>query len=256
MSSTDTIDWKIAIPTVIATALVVAGANALNMALESDRDKLMARTKNRPIPAQRIKPIDGLIFGVVISSIGMIAITVTANPLAGLGCAIALLTYVFMYTPLKTKSTLCTLVGAIPGALPPVIGGIAIKGYLSSIDVILFMILFLWQLPHFLAIATLYLEDYKKAGFLMLPVMDRDGSSTTRQTLLQILALVTTSLAPSLLGISGSIYCYSAIALGLVMFFFGTWFWISRSISQARLVFRTSIIYLTLLLFIMIVDKR
>ncbi len=255
MSTHGTLNPLLVIFTLLGTCLVVSGANALNMGLEHERDALMARTKNRPVPAGRLKPIDALFFGVILASIGMVCLAFAVNPIAGLLSAIATITYVFIYTPLKTRSTLCTMVGAIAGAMPPVIGGAAVKGTLAIQDMLLFLILFLWQIPHFLAIATIYREDYKRAGYCMLPVIDPDGSSTTRQTILQALALVVVSLTPTWFGITGLTYFYCALVLGFALIFFATWFWTSRLIGQARLVFRASILYLAILLIVMLVDK-
>jgi protoheme IX farnesyltransferase len=174
-------DWARFLHTVIGTALTAAGASVLNQYVERDLDAKMPRTADRPLPAGRIAPMEALAMGVVLGSVGVLYLLMLVNPLSAALAAITLATYVFMYTPLKTRTSLCTVVGAVPGAIPPMIGFAAVDGYLSPGAWALFCIMFFWQLPHFLAIAILYRDDYERGGMKMLPVVDPGLGLTGRQ---------------------------------------------------------------------------
>lgn len=237
------------------TALVAGGTSALNQYLERELDAKMLRTKNRPLPAGRIPPVNALAFGVIIAIAGILLLAWRVNTLTALLAALTLTSYVFLYTPLKQKSHLSTLVGAVPGALPPMGGWTAARGEIGIEAWVLFAILFLWQLPHFLAIAWMYREDYARGGFPMLPVIDPEGRSTGRQILSNCLALLPVSLLPSLLGISGSTYFFGALISGLIFFGCGVAVHFQRNNLSARRLMRASLIYLPFLFLLMALDK-
>jgi protoheme IX farnesyltransferase len=248
-------DWVLLGQTLFGTALVAGGASALNQFLERDSDGLMERTENRPLPAGRLLPIEVLLFGVAlgVAGIGYLALVVR-QPLAALLAAVTFLSYVFVYTPLKRKTTLNTLIGAVPGALPPVIGWVSVRGSFDLEIVSLFVVLFLWQVPHFLAIAWIYREDYGRAGLCMLPVVDRDGGMSARQMTGYCLALIPASLMPLVLGRAGPVYLAGAIVLGVSFLAFALAFWQVRSDSRARSVLRASLLYLPVLLALLLID--
>jgi protoheme IX farnesyltransferase len=228
----------------IGTALSCAGAGVLNMAMERRADGLMQRTRRRPIPAGRIPAATAVSFGGILSTSGVVLLAAKVNALtAGLSVATILL-YLLVYTPLKSRTSLCTVVGAIPGALPPVMGWTAATGSLAPGAWALFGVLFFWQLPHFLAIAWLYREDYARAGYPMLPVLDPEGGSTARQVVLQTLALVLISFAPVSLGLAGGAYLAGASLLGVGFLAFGVAFAKVRSRERARRLFFASLAYL------------
>ena len=239
----------------LGTGLVAGGASAFNQVMERDLDALMKRTRLRPLPDQRLQPVEGLLFGGAITLAGLLLIVASANLIAATVALATLLSYVAVYTPLKRRSSFGTVIGAIPGALPPIIGWAARSGSLSPQAWTLFGIMFLWQLPHFLAIAWMYREDYARAGFPMLPVLEPDGRSTGRQSVLYAAALVPLSLAPMLMGIAGEVYFAGALALGLVFLGLTLQFARTRSVRDARRVFFGSIIYLPLLWILMIANK-
>jgi protoheme IX farnesyltransferase len=239
----------------IGTGLVAGGASAFNQVLERDLDALMKRTRSRPLPDQRLQPIEGLLFGTGITLAGLLLIVASSNLLAAAVALATLLSYVVVYTPLKRKSSFGTVIGAIPGALPPIIGWAAVEGSLPVQPWTLFGIMFLWQLPHFLAIAWMYKEDYARAGFPMLPVLEPDGRSTGRQAVGYAAALVPLSLAPTLMGMAGEIYFGGALVLGLAFLWLAIQFARSRSVRDARRLFFGSIIYLPLLWILMIANK-
>jgi protoheme IX farnesyltransferase len=240
----------------VGTALVVGGASALNQLLERQSDALMRRTESRPLPAGRLQPLEGLIFGLLLAMAGLTYLGLALHrPLAALIAGFALISYVFLYTPLKRKTSLNTLVGAVPGALPPVIGWTAVTGSIGSGAAILFVLIFLWQIPHFLAIARIYREDYARAGLLMLPVVDRNGDVTGRQMVSYCLALIPVSLTPGLLGLAGRVYIIGALFLGLGFLAFALRFNREHSVRRARQVLWASLIYLPLLLTLLLVDN-
>lgn len=239
----------------LGTLLVAAAGNAFNMLIERERDRRMQRTAERPLPSGRLTPREVLAFGVICAAIGLGALWVGANPLATALCATILLTYVLVYTPLKPVTTLNTLVGAIPGALPPVVGYAAAAGYVDTRALALFLILFFWQIPHFLAIAWRYRDDYRRGGMRMLPVVDREGRATARYMIVYTLALLLVSLWPPRLLLTGDVYPLLAILLGV--FFLVPVLIAARRRSEPAMrgVFLASIIYLPLLLGAMLWDQ-
>ena len=241
--------------TVLGTALVAAGASAFNQVIERNPDRLMRRTRLRPVPDGRLQPAESLAFATILSVAGLIVLAAGVNTLSS-GVAFAtLLSYVVIYTPLKRRSSFSTVVGAIPGALPPVIGWAAARDGLSQGAWILFAIVFLWQLPHFLAIAWMYREDYARAGFPMLPVIEPDGRSTGRQAVFYCAALLPVSLAPTLVGLTNTAYFAAALMLGLVFFGLTLKFARTRAATDARRLFFGSIIYLPILWLVMIAGR-
>jgi protoheme IX farnesyltransferase len=216
----------------------------------------MARTRNRPLPAGRLLPAEALALGVTASILGVLVLAIGANVLAAALGAAAVATYAFLYTPLKRATSLCTVVGAVPGALPPLIGWAAVRGSLDANAWILFFILFFWQLPHFLAIAWMWKEDYARAGFPMLPVLDPDGAMTGRQVVLQSLALLVVSLAPAATGLAGGTYFFAAVLLGAGFLFLAVRFALLRTRERAAVLFRASVAYLPLLLVLVVLGDR
>lgn len=241
--------------TLAGTALVAGGASAFNQVIERGPDSLMKRTRMRPVPDGRLQPGESLVFATAMSATGLLILGAGVNLLcAAVACA-TLLTYALIYTPLKRRSSFATVVGAIPGALPPVIGWSAASGSLSPGAWVLFGIVFLWQLPHFLAIAWIYREDYARAGFPMLPVVEPDGRSTGRQAILYCAALLPVSLAPTLAGMTGTGYFAAALVLSLLFLALTIKFARTRTIPDARRLFFGSIIYLPILWIIMIAGR-
>jgi protoheme IX farnesyltransferase len=239
----------------LGTGLVAGGASAFNQVLERDLDALMRRTRSRPLPDQRLQPLDAVLFGSALTLVGILLIVAVSNLLAG-GVALAtLVIYTAIYTPLKRRSSFGTVIGAIPGALPPLIGWTAVAGEITVEAWTLFGIMFLWQLPHFLAIAWMYRDDYARAGFKMLPVIEPDGRSTGRQAVAYATALVPLSLAPTAMHMSGDIYLAGALVLGLAFLWLVFKFARTRAVADARRVFFASIVYLPLLWILMIADK-
>jgi protoheme IX farnesyltransferase len=249
------INWLMLFHTVFGTALVAAGASALNQYLERRSDALMHRTENRPLPAGRLLPIEVLSFGLSLGIGGVAYLAVTLLQVwTPLLAAVTFLSYVFIYTPLKRTTTFNTLIGAVPGALPPVIGWVAVRGSLGPEVLIVFLVLFLWQIPHFLAIAWIYREDYALAGLKMLPVSDRHGWATGRSMISYCVALLTVSVAPVVFGWSGVLYLLGAIVLGGGFLLSAVAFARRRSLLRARGVLRASLIYLPALLALLILD--
>ncbi len=236
------------------TALLCAGASALNQFAERDTDARMVRTSRRPLPAGRLRPDEALSFGLVLSGAGL-AMLAFVNPLTLLLGAASLASYVLAYTPLKRLTSLSTVVGAVPGALPPLMGWAAARGSLAPAGWGLFAILFLWQLPHFLAIGWLYRDDYARGGFPMLTVTDRDGSSTGRQAVLYATALLPVTLAAGLLAAAGKGYLWGALLLGVAFLGCAMLFAWDRSTAAARRLFFASVLYLPLLLGLMVFDR-
>ena len=240
----------------VGSALACMGASALNQVYERDADAKMIRTQNRPMPTGRISVMHGILFGSMLSITGVIVIAVTSNALAAGLAAFTILSYVMVYTPLKRITHLSTVVGAAPGALPPIIGYAAAANSLGLEALAIFGIMFIWQLPHFLAIAWLYREDYTRAGFPMLPVIDPSGASTFRQMLLTCMVLVPVGLMPSFIGMTGVAYFIVALVAGLAFMACGILLQIRRTSYCARLMFFASLIYLPLLLLMMVLDAR
>jgi protoheme IX farnesyltransferase len=246
--------WLLLLHTLLGTGLVSAGASALNHVLERDTDARMRRTAERPIPAGRLDADAGLLFGVGLAVVGLVELAVAVNLLTALLGAAALAGYVFAYTPLKRASSLNTVVGAVPGAIPPMMGWAAVRGELDLGAWALFAILFLWQMPHFLAIAWLCRADYASAGLRMLTVRDTDGVRTARQVVLYGAALVPVSLFPAALGLLGTPYLVGALALGLAYLACGVEFSRRRSTPAARRLMFASILYLPALLGVILLD--
>jgi len=239
----------------VGTALVSGGASALNQYAERDADALMSRTRSRPLPSGRVSPAEALAFGLAISGTGLVLLAAAVNWPTALLAAVSLTTYVLVYTPLKRATSLCTLVGAVPGAIPPMMGWAAARGTLGPEAWALFAVLFLWQLPHFLSIAWIYREDYARAGFPMLPVTDRDGHSTARQMVLYSVALVPATLVAGVFAAAGERYLWGAVALGALFVGCAVGFALSRSVRAARWLFLASVLYLPAVLGLMVLDR-
>jgi len=255
LASPEAQDLTLLINTLVGTGLVAAGASALNQLLERKSDAQMQRTESRPLPAGRLQPIEVLVFGLGLSVTGLLWLALTGrHPVAAAVAALTHLSYVFVYTPLKSRTTLNTLVGAVPGALPPIIGWTSVTGALDWQAVAIFLVVFLWQVPHFLAIAWIYREDYARAGLKMLPVTDADGTLTGRQMVLYCLTLVPVSLLPVLHQKAGWIYGLGAVALGGLFLMAAVGFFFDHSNFRARRVLRTSLIYLPALLALMLLE--
>jgi heme o synthase len=240
---------------VLGTGLVASGAAALNQLLERDYDARMRRTRNRPLPSGRLQPTTVMVFGGVCACAGLLYLALAVNLTTSVIGAVSLLSYLFIYTPLKRVTWLNTAVGAIPGALPPSMGWTAARGELSSEGWTLFAILAFWQLPHFLAIAWMYRDDYAQAGFKMLPVIDPGGRRTGRQAVSHTLGLLPVSLCPFLFKMSGPFYLAGAVVLGLAFLWFAIQFARHLDVARARRLFFFSILYLPLLLIVMVLDK-
>jgi protoheme IX farnesyltransferase len=249
------LDLAVLFHTLAGTALVAAGTSALNQYVERREDGLMLRTRHRPLPAGRLDPHRALLFAIGLSVIGILQLLLAVNIMTTMLAALTLLSYVFVYTPLKKVTTLSTLFGAIPGALPPLGGWTAAAGVITPGGLILFAILFFWQLPHSLAIATMYRDDYARGGFLLLPVVDRYGSSTRRQIVLQSLILLPLTLAPTVLGVSGPVYFVGALLLSLALLGFALHTALRDTVTAARRLLLASVVYLPLLLGLMAFDR-
>jgi protoheme IX farnesyltransferase len=251
-------DASVFVALVVGTALLSGGASALNQVWEREADGRMERTKNRPIPAGRISAADGRSFGLVLCAAG-VALLAAAHPLSAVLGLAAAASYVLAYTPLKRRSSLCTVVGAIPGALPPMMGWAACRGTLGAGAWALFALMFLWQLPHFLAIGWIFREDYARGGFPMLTVTDTDGTSTGRQMVLYSAALLPVTLFAGAVVGAGRVYLWGALALGLLFLACAARFAFerskARSVATARRVFLVSVLYLPVLLGLMVFDR-
>jgi heme o synthase len=241
--------------TVLGTALIASGTAALNQWYERDADGKMRRTQGRPLPSGRLDPAHALIFALTISLAGFVELAWGANLLAGLLGLFTLLSYLFIYTPLKQRSPHSTTIGAIPGAMPPLIGYAAASGKLTWEAWALFAILLVWQFPHFYAIAWMYREDYERAGIRMLPVVEPDGESTARRILLYSLALLPISLLPKFLGMTGDVYLYGALILSLLFLYTGYCILNDRTRQRARAVLLASVVYLPVLYALMLFDR-
>jgi len=255
MASGDTGDVVRLLCMTIGTGLVAGGASGFNQILEREPDALMQRTRLRPMPDGRLSVRDALLFAIALTAAGLIILAAGANLLSAVVAFATLASYAVVYTPLKKRTSFSTVVGAVPGALPPVIGWAAAEGALSHGAWVLFGIVFLWQLPHFLAIAWMHREDYARAGFPMLPVIEPDGRSTARQAVVYSAALLPVSLAPTLIGMTGPLYFTAALILSLLFLALSLKFAMSRSIPDARRLFFGSITYLPLLWMLMIADR-
>lgn len=248
-------DWLTLSATLVGAALSCMGASVLNQVYERDTDALMQRTKNRPMPAGRIGVAAGWVYGFTLSTVGILMLGFLTT---WLGAAVSLATivsYAALYTPMKRTSHMATVVGAIPGALPPVLGYASATGMIGIEAVLLFSIMFVWQLPHTLAIYWLYKEDFARAGFPVLPVIDPTGSQTFRQILIGSLLLLPLGLTPTLFGVSGLIYFVTAFACGLLMLGASLWLAAEPNRARARGLFFTTLIYLTAVLVVMMADR-
>jgi len=248
-------DWIRLLNTIFGTALAAGGTIALNQYVERDLDAKMRRTRSRPLPDGRLHPAGALIFGIAISAGGVLYLLVAVNALSSLLAAITVLSYIFLYTPMKRKTPFCTFVGAIPGALPPMGGWVAAQGSLGFEAWVLFGIMFFWQIPHSLAIAWMYRADYERAGLKLLPVIHPDGRSTGHQIVSNCLALLAVGLVPTLIGIAGPSYFIAALALGSVFLGCGVSFAILRSTVAARRLLLASYLYIPLQLGMLSIDR-
>jgi protoheme IX farnesyltransferase len=240
---------------VAGTALVAAGAAVLNQLYERDTDALMRRTRLRPLPDGRVSPVEAGVFGLALSLAGLALLAARANWLAAALALATLIVYLIVYTPMKLRTPLSTLVGAIPGALPALIGWTASHGAIDRGGATLFAIVFLWQIPHFMAIAWLYRDDYGKAGFPMLSVIDPEGRRAGRQAVVYAMALLPVSLLPAFVGLSGTVYLASALMLGIALLVLSVRFARTRTEASARVLFFGSITYLPLLWIVMIANR-
>jgi len=246
--------WPLFFTTLFGAGLTCAGASALNHYLERDADSKMKRTQNRPLPRGIISPSNALSFGIILTLAGVILLSVRVNLLTAYLSLLTAFLYVLVYTPMKRISWLNTTIGAIPGAIPPMGGWAAAAGQLDAGAWALFLILFLWQHPHFYAIAWMFKEDYRRAGFKMLPVIEKDGRRTFFQILLFAALLIPASTLPTILGISGRAYLYGALLSGIWLFVLGVMLSISKSFRSAQKLLRATVIYLPLLLFLIVLD--
>jgi len=255
IGSVTSVDYLLMVHTVLGTALLAAGASALNQLLEREYDARMRRTQDRPLPSGRLQPQSVLLTGIGCAVAGLCYLALAVNPLTSFLGGCSLVTYVFVYTPLKRVTWLNTVLGAIPGGLPPLMGWTAARGHLSTDAWALFGILALWQLPHFMAIAWMYRDEYARAGFKMLPSIDPDGHRTGRQAVSHTLGLLPVSLTPFLFKLTGPIYLAGALMLGFAFLWYAIQFSRHLTVLRARKLFFFSIIYLPLLLVLMVFDK-
>ena len=241
--------------TVLGTGLIASGTAALNQWYEREADRKMRRTSGRPIPSGRLSAPRALAFGIALSIAGFVDLWLGCNPLAAVLGAATLVSYLFLYTPLKQRTPFSTTVGAFPGAMPPMIGYAAAHGSITAEAWVLFAILFLWQFPHFYSIAWMYREDYARAGICMLPVVKPDGRRTAAEIVVYGLALIPVSLVPTLLGMSGRIYLFGALACGLFFLYSGVRVARERTILRARYVLLVSVFYLPIIYGLMLLDR-
>ena len=248
--------WMQFLHTLLGTILVASGAATLNQLIELPYDAQMRRTARRPLASGRIAPSHALWFGVLLSICGVAYLAIYTNTLASLLAAFTLLSYLFLYTPLKRITPLCTLVGAFPGAAPPLIGWAAARGRLDPAGWVLFAIVFLWQFPHFMSIAWIYREDYRRAGYLVLPTGEVKDGFVACQCLLPALGLFMVSIVPALRGQSGFAYFAGALVLGGIIFYYSARFALQRSSASARQLLLASILYLPMLFALLALDKK
>jgi protoheme IX farnesyltransferase len=255
LASSGTFDIPFFIKTMLATALVTCGGGALNQVIEVGPDSQMHRTEKRPLPSGRVPVSAGLIFGVATSIAGVVLMQTWVGSLAALLAIGTLVGYLFVYTPLKKKTSLSTIIGAFPGAIPILIGWVAVTGSIDLRGWVLFAILFFWQIPHFLAIAWMYRKDYARAGFPMLTVIDPEGFRAARQVIVYTMGLIPISLLPTMLGLTGWIYFWGALVLGVGFAASGVQTAVQRTNGAAKRLLFASIIYLPVLLALMVIDK-
>ncbi len=255
MASTHGVDPTGLASMLAGTGLVAAGASALNMVLERRTDALMHRTRERPIPSGRLRPLEASLFGLTLTTLGLALLAWLSGATAAGVALVTWVSYVVFYTSLKTRTSLSTIVGAFPGALPPVIGWAAARGTIDPGAYVLFAMLFLWQIPHFLAIAWIYRDDYARGGLPMLPVVDPEGRMTGRQAVANSMALLLVSLAPAAAGMAGRVYLMGAIVLGLLLTAAAVRAAVVRSLASARTLFLASILYLATLNALLLADR-
>ena len=248
--------WTSLVHTLVGTVLVASAAATLNQLIELRFDAQMRRTARRPLVSRRIEPSHALWFGISLSVIGAIYLAVTTNALASLLSILTLLGYLFLYTPLKRKTPLCTLIGALPGAMPPLIGWAAACGRLDGNAWLLFAVVFFWQFPHFMAIAWMYREDYARAGYVVLPAGQSKDRFVTWQTLLPSLALLAVTLVPAIRGAAGIVYLAGALVLGSAFLCYSARFAFQMSTVSARQLLFASILYLPALFAFLALDKK
>jgi protoheme IX farnesyltransferase len=252
----ESFDWLTLAHALLGTALLASGTSALNQWYEVDSDAKMRRTRLRPLPAGRIKRTHGLAFGLVLSGAGFTDLWIGTNMLAAALGLFTVLSYLLLYTPLKQRSPICTTVGAIPGAMPPLIGYAAAGHGIDAGALALFLILFVWQFPHFDAIAWMYRDDYARGGIRMLSVVDPDGKATARRIMFCSVLLIPISLVPLFLGMTGALYAPVAIAGGLLVLYFGARMGRQRTWPRARALLLATVLYLPALLSLMVLDRR
>src|SRR6266536_2212515 len=255
LASHASVNYAAMVSAMVGITLLSSGIATINQYMERDLDALMRRTANRPLPSGRLLPSQALTFGVGLIVGAEMYLAVLVNPLTALLGLTVIAGYLFGYTPLKTRTSLSSMVGAFPGAVPPLIGWTAARGELSVEAWVLFAILFLWQFPHFLAIAWMYREDYGRAGILMLPVVEPDGRVTGQQIIAYTLMLLPISLLPTVIGISGRIYFVAALVLGLLFLLSAVRAALSKSNQHARQLLLASVLYLPLLFGVMVLNR-
>jgi len=255
MGSAAGIDYARLLNMSIGIALLSSGLATLNQYIERDLDRLMRRTQARPLPTGKVLPAEAALFGILLAAVATLYLAVFINPLSALLGVATFASYLFVYTPLKTRTTLSTVLGAFPGAMPPFIGWVAASGGVTVEAWVLFAILFLWQFPHFLAIAWMYRDDYARAGIKMLPVVEPDGRVTGQQIISYTLLLVPVSLLPVVTGLAGSIYLVGAALLGLGFLYFSARAALVRTTWQARQLLLASVIYLPILFGLMVLNR-
>jgi len=255
MGARGPVDWLRLLHTVFGTMLIAAGTAALNHYIERDSDRYMRRTASRPLPSGQLQPKEALLFGVGLAIAGAVDLWLASGFLASVLGVVTCVSYLLAYTPLKKRTVWATFVGAFPGAVPPMIGWAAATGSLDRGAWALFAILFLWQFPHFHAIAWMYREDYSRAGILMLPVVDQDGSRTFRQIILTAIGLIGIGLLPSLLGLTGVVYFFGALVVSTGLLQVCLWAASSKSNVRAKWLMHATVLHIPILLGLMMYDK-
>ncbi len=249
------VNYAVLTHAMLGIALLSSGIATLNQYMERDLDGLMRRTENRPLPSGRLAPLEALWFGITLTIAAEFYLALSVNVLTAIMGLTVIAGYLFLYTPLKTRTSLSTAVGAFPGAMPPLMGWAAARGEVDIAAWVLFAILFLWQFPHFLAIAWMYREDYGRAGIRMLPVVEPDGRVTGQQIILYAVMLLPVSLLPTFLGISGKVYLVAAVILGLLFLASSIRAALSKSNQHARQLLLASVLYLPLLFGVMVLNR-
>jgi len=255
LGSPSEIDWVTGAFMIIGMIAIVGGGNALNQYWESDVDALMDRTRNRPLPTGRLTSTQAMIFGMVLSLVGLVLLVFAVAPISGALAFGGWTTYVLVYTPLKQRTAASTLIGAVPGAVPPLVGWAAARGTLEPAIWSVFAIIFVWQIPHFFAISRHYRDDYKRGGFPMIGVYDTDGAVTGQLTVAYSLLLVPVAVLPAILGLAGASYFYGSLALGTGFLAVTVWSLRTLGAGHERWVFLGSLVYLTVLMAMLVIDR-